>query len=103
MCFDFEGFTRLSYTMHLGYENPLHGECMLSTVLLRNATATTDLIVKALLCSTAAGDALQSLYDTAQYNEYLCEAGPVWHFRNTMAYSEDVSNLALHALLRTAA
>ena len=42
---------------------------------LRNATATTDVIVKALLCSSASSDALQSLYSSEAYNEYLCEAG----------------------------
>ena len=42
---------------------------------LRNATATTDVIVKALLCSSASSDALQSLYSAEAYNEYLCEAG----------------------------
>jgi len=48
-----KGFSFLSYTM--------------------NATATTDVIVKALLCSSASSDALQSLYSSEAYNEYLCD------------------------------
>ncbi|CAE7915874.1 slc44a5 [Symbiodinium necroappetens] len=48
-----KGFPFLSYTM--------------------NATATTDVIVKALLCSSASSDALQSLYSAEAYNEYLCD------------------------------
>ena len=48
--------------------------CAIAGIGPRNATATTDLVVKALLCSSAASDALQSLYTTEQYNNYLCEA-----------------------------
>mmetsp|Transcript_46762 Transcript_46762/g.109466 ORF Transcript_46762/g.109466 Transcript_46762/m.109466 type:complete len:925 (+) Transcript_46762:104-2878(+) len=50
-----KGFKYLSYTM--------------------NATATTDIIVKGLLCSSAASDAMQQIYasDVTEYNNYLCE------------------------------
>ncbi|CAJ1431281.1 unnamed protein product, partial [Effrenium voratum] len=50
-----KGFTYLTYTM--------------------NATSTTDLIVKQLLCSTSAKDFFQTFYSSssADYNDYLCE------------------------------
>lgn len=44
----------------------------------RNATATTDLIVKQLLCSSAVSDFFEGFYGTssADYSDYLCATGP---------------------------
>lgn len=44
--------------------------------LFRNATSTTDVIVKQLLCSTAVSDHFSTVYSNTEYQNYLCATRP---------------------------